>query len=721
MSGLNYKLIKAVIEYYGIKGRGMTKTKWIYRQTSKNNNDPLFYEALKKTLQEKSKLNPLVSDILINRGIRSLKENTTFINPKLSDLHDPYKLIDMDKSIIRILKARDKKEMIYLYGDYDADGTIGVAILYLYLKKIGCEVDYFIPNRLITGYGLHTSPLSDLIKKEMKVLITIDNGTSALEEVKFCNAHGVDVIITDHHECHGALPEAFAIINPKRKDSHYPYPELCGAGVAFKLIQALSLKLDLNDNLQEYIECVSIATVADLVPLTGENRTLTHLGLQHLNKDPQNLGLKQLIAVSELEDIKAWHFGFVLGPKINAAGRLGQADRIVELLITEDSKKASSLAEFLRDENTKRQELEKEILLKAMVQVEKEALFEKEFIIVHGQGWHTGVIGIVASRIQEVHYRPVIVIGIENGIGKASCRSIEGFNLFEALSSFDHLFTSFGGHAQAAGFTICEDKIEDLKKAFEHYAQEVKLKDFLQKKIYYDSELSFDNLSLGFYRELAMFEPCGIGNPGIQFLINNPKIKSYSKMGKEGNHLRIDFFGIQAVGFGMGSYERLLKKRESQSFSALSFIAKLSINNFRGNKSLQLQIRDMKINPLYDLQKAKIVVNYIKSADCLDQDVLNDHIDGLALENLTLPIDILRKTYRFLKVVNTEYSITIETFESIELNAYQTLMILEILKENKLIDFSLNKNHFKIRILPISEKKDIQNSKLMIRLKKLTE
>lgn len=370
---------------------------------------------------------------------------------------------------------------------------------------------------------------------------------------------------------------------------------------------------------------------------------------------------------------------------------------------------------------TKRQELEKEILLKAMAQVEKEALFKKDFIIVYGEGWHSGVIGIVASRIQEVYYRPVIVIGVEEGIGKGSCRSIEGFSIFDALSSFDHLFTSFGGHAQAAGFTISKDKIDDLKKAFEKYAQQIKLKDFLQKKIYYDYELSFESLNLAFYRELMLFEPCGIGNPGIQFLINNPGIKSYGTMGKEENHLWIDYFGIRGVGFGMASYIKILEEQKTQDFSGLSFIVKLSLNDFRGIKSLQLQIKDMKINPLYDLKKAQKVVNYIKNTDGFDYQVLNNLIEGLAYQNLWLSIDKLRQVYRFLKVINKENNIKIETFNKIELNAYQTLMSLAILKENKLIDYNLNKNDLEIGILPISEKKDIQKSKLMIKLKKLTE
>lgn len=698
----------------------MTKTKWIYRQMATTNKDPLFFAGVKKTLQNNNKLSPLIADILINRGIRSLEENDSFINPQFTDLHDPFKLRDMEKSIIRILKARDKKEVIYLYGDYDADGTVGVSILYLFLKKIGCKVDYYIPNRLVTGYGLHLTPLSDLIKKEMKLLITIDNGISALEEIEFCNSHGVDVIITDHHECHEILPDAFSIINPKRNDSHYPYPELCGAGVAFKLIQALSLKLKLNDDFQEFIECVAVATVADLVPLTGENRTLVSLGLQYLNEKPKNLGLKQLITISELMDIKAWHFGFILGPKINAAGRLGQADRIVELLTTDDPKKAFFLAGFLSDENKKRQDLEKEILLKAMAQIEKESLFKKELIIVHGEGWHSGVIGIVASRIQEVYYRPVIVIGLENGIGKASCRSIEGFNLFKALSSFDHLFTSFGGHAQAAGFTICQDKIGDLKKAFEDYGQETNLKNMLQKKIYYDQKLSLQDLNLGFYRELTLFEPCGIGNPGIQFLIDNPKINNYGRMGKENNHLWIDFSGIRGVGFGMGSYENLLNDQKSQKNSGLSFIVKLSINDYQGRKNLQLQIKDIKINPLYDLEKAKIIVAYIKEADSIDQHLLNQYLNGLAHQSLELSINSLRKFYRFLKIENKQSKIELKDFGKISLNPYQVLMSLEILKENKLITYNLNKNILEIGILPISEKKDIQNSQLMIKLEKIT-
>ncbi|WKY46385.1 single-stranded-DNA-specific exonuclease RecJ [Eubacteriaceae bacterium ES3] len=690
----------------------MIATKWHNR---KKNSDINITER-RIEYSEQLGIDPIIADILIGRGITSLSECEQYLYPKISDSNDPFLLPDMQLAVDRILTAKNKQEKIILYGDYDVDGTVGVSILYMFLRKISCNVEYYIPNRLKTGYGLHMDPLNDLIEDGMNLLVTVDNGISSIREIEFLNQSAVDVIITDHHECHGELPGALAIINPKRPDSLYPFKGLCGAGVSFKLIQALVSALNIDVDLQEYIECVSVATVSDLVPLKDENRLLVKEGLKFLNQDPKNMGLRKLIEISELEEIKAWHYGFILGPKINAAGRLGEAHKIVSLLTTNDSEKAYSLAAFLSDENRKRQELEKEILEKAMTQIEEKKLYERDLILVYGEGWHSGVIGIVASRIQEKYYRPVIVIGIENDLGKGSCRSVEGFDIFKALSACGDIYKSFGGHEQAAGLSIKKENIAQLEKRLEDYTIQVGLKNLLVAPVYFDIRMNSDAFNIEWYGQLDKIEPTGIGNPGINFLIDGSNIKKFGRMGKEKDHLWIDFNGIRAVGFWMAEfYELLLGVTD---YKEINLIVKPSINEFNGIKSLQLQIKDIKRNPLENHEQAKIILSNIINQKVLNRWQITTLINGIDPEEVAITLPELRAIYKYLKQFNNK-ELDFSFFENCVYSPFKILSSIEILRENDLLTIK-SQNEFDIlTFIPTNEKKDIQNSNLMIKLKKI--
>ncbi|WP_207707141.1 single-stranded-DNA-specific exonuclease RecJ [Acetobacterium wieringae] len=664
------------------------------------------------------KLTKRTAEILISRGMTSIEETRRYLNPSLADLHDPFLFNEMEKVVNRIAKAKAANEKVCLYGDYDADGTIGVSILYSFLKSHKFNVSYFIPNRLITGYGLHIDPLKNLIDEAVGLLITVDNGISANDQIDFCNQYNLDVIITDHHECQGTLPAAFGIINPKVPGENYPFKELCGAGVAFKLVQAISTRLGLDFDLQNAIECVALATVADLVPLQNENRILVAMGLHYLNSNPRNHGIRALIEVSELAQLKAWHFGFVLGPKINAAGRLGEAHHIVDLLTGSDPIKLKELAEFLSDENRKRQNLESTILDVALAQVESQKLSKNDIIIVIGENWHSGVIGIVASRIQEQYYNPVIVVSVDNGIGKASCRSVEGFNIFEALHSCSELFTSYGGHDQAAGFSIKAENIALMTKRIIEYGHLTEIKKHLIKKIPYDAIIDETEITWNLFNDCSHFEPCGLGNPGVQFVLNRPDIISMRTMGKENNHLRLSLSNdVSGVGFGFGEFLTNRPELSANGFRGVEFICRLDVNEYRGNKTLQLVLKDIRQNPIWDYDMAMFLVKFIvQSVNPKIEIKLQSY--GIDPYEMRMQRETVKCVYLVLKK-SGEVGVSVQNPNSTKLSPFHFLMACEILREAGLIAYRLKNGLVFSKIIETQEKKDIQNTQLMIKLEKM--
>lgn len=684
----------------------MVNTIWKERK-SKTEVNPTAVEEL----MEECGLTPLSAKLLVKRGYDSADKAMAYLDPDFSDFYDPFELPDMQKAVDRLLKAREQGEKVCIYGDYDADGTTAVSILMRYFKTIGIDAFYRIPNRLKEGYGMNNPALEEVIEAGASLIVSVDNGIAAHEQVEFCNGKGVDVIITDHHECQGDIPAALAVVDAKREDSEYPFSELCGAGVALKIVMALDSVLGLDTDLQEYIECAAIATVADIVPLKSENRIIASLGIDYLNTSPVNLGIRALIEVSELKRVNAGNIGFVIAPKINAAGRLGEAGKVVELYLTQDEKQAAEIAAYLKLENQKRQDIEQEILERAKAQVEQQQLDKEGIMVVAGEGWHPGVIGIVASKLQETWYHPVIVIGIgEDGMGKGSCRSVEGFNIFEALQSCSEFFTSYGGHEQAAGLSIPAKDIPAFAEKVNAYAAANGIGRLLTKTMYYDSVMEIDDVSEALVEELDQFEPYGVGNPGPVFLVEGLKPRDARKMGNDKTHLMFSIPPYRCVGFGMGN------ALDDGTDGQFSILCKPEINCFRDKKSVQLLLKDIKRSPFYHNQSAYNLVEQIKNAPASELPELG--LTALDREAMNLTREDMKLIYALMRQVQLKGASVDQIIRKFEtLNVFKLLAGLNILQESELIRFRLKKGVVFCEILASNGKKDIQKAPLMVKLR----
>ncbi|MBQ4109888.1 MAG: single-stranded-DNA-specific exonuclease RecJ [Clostridia bacterium] len=565
----------------------MVKKKW---QTKGNNSELI--ESLNKT----TNLNPVVLNLLINRGINTEDKIKNFLEHDISYLHDPFLLPDMDKAVARIKKAVENKEKIAVFGDYDVDGITGVSVLLLYLRdELKADVCYYIPDRLKEGYGLNMDALNALADDGVTLIVTVDCGITASEEAKEITKRGVEMIITDHHECQNELPECVAVVNPKREDSEYPYRELAGVGVAFKLIQALAGNKDNEYLLEKYSEIVALGTVADIVPLLDENRILVAYGIKYMRND-KNFGLKSLLDVANLTsaEVNAGTLGFQIAPRINAAGRMGNANVAVELFAGTDKQKIVEIAKELNEENNIRQSVEQQILEEAKQMVRDEKLENKNIIILAKEGWHNGVIGIVASRITEEFYRPCILISLEDGIGKGSCRSIKGVNIYELLTENKDTLIKFGGHELAAGISIDVDKIPEFKEKMLASTSKIITNEILTKTISIDAEIAEDQMTIPFVKELNLLEPYGMGNPQPTFIIKNAKIAKIAAL-KDGKHLKLIVCkkkkSVDCIGFSMGHYVESLRVGDT-----VSLACNLYINDYRGECYFGVRIRDIRLS-----------------------------------------------------------------------------------------------------------------------------
>ena len=419
----------------------------------------------------------VISTILLNRGIES-KDIAPYLRKSMADIINPMLMLDMDKAVERITNAIQSNEKIAVYGDYDVDGITSTALLYKFLLSLGADVEYYIPDRKGEGYGINIMAVNKLFKQGIKLMITVDCGITAIGEVEFAKLQGMDVIITDHHTCKDRLPTAAeAILNPKRLDCDYPFDALAGVGVAFKLILALAIKngLKTTDVFNQYVDIATLGTIADVVPLLGENRVIVDKGLKILH-NPKRIGIRAVMEVAGVLDkpLSASTIAFSIAPRLNAAGRLGSAATAVELLLTNDESRARELALLLDTENKERQQTERQIFDEALELIAKDPNFEKKKVIVLAQeNWHQGVIGIVASRLCDMYYKPCILISHTNGVGKGSGRSIKGFNLFDALTHCEKQLIDFGGHAVAAGLNVNMSDIDSFIKEINKYADEV--------------------------------------------------------------------------------------------------------------------------------------------------------------------------------------------------------------------------------------------------------
>ncbi|MCD6204185.1 MAG: single-stranded-DNA-specific exonuclease RecJ [Candidatus Marinimicrobia bacterium] len=550
----------------------------------------------KKVRQIASELNlPFsIAVVLYNRGFTNVTEIRHFFNPTLDDLYDPFLLKDMDKAVDRIQSAFMEKETVMIYGDYDVDGTTATSLLYLFLHEIGLNTIYYIPDREKEGYGLSRAGIDNAIQHNAKLIITCDCGINAFEEADYAKANNIDLIVTDHHEPAEKLPDALAILDPKREDDFYPFKELCGAGVAFKLLQAFSIKNNIPlEMLYRHLDIVAIGTAADIVPILDENRILVAKGLEYLNRT-NKVGVNALLKVSGFSNkvLNVVNIVFGLAPRINAAGRLGEATRAVKLLTSFDRIEAKELSSLLELENRQRQSIEKETIDQAILQLNAtHDIFKDKLFVISGENWHQGVIGIVASKLKEIYNRPVVMISIQNGTGRGSARSIPDFDLYSAFTECTDLLENYGGHKMAAGLTIAKEKIPQFEQRIKRIANQQITDEMLHPRLFIDCEIDFNEINQEYLNQLKKMAPFGPGNMRPIFMARNLSISGMPRIVGE-NHLKFkaakDRKVISAIGWKLGAmYEMLISNRPLD----MAFV--IEENEWNGIKEIQLNIKDI--------------------------------------------------------------------------------------------------------------------------------
>ena len=561
----------------------MLKKKWLLREFDKNR---------VVEISKKFQISPLTAIILYNRGVRDDADITRFLSKDLGVMHDPYLLRDMEKAAQRIRTAKERHEKITIYGDYDVDGITSIAILYKHLAEMGIEVAYYVPDRMQEGYGVNKDALDKIRKDGTSLIITVDTGITAVEESEYAKEIGLDVIVTDHHECKERIPDVYAAVDPKRKDCPYPFKSLAGVGVVFKLIQALDDTHSLSDLMDKYADLMCLGTVADISPLVDENRVIVTEGLKRF-KTTSNVGLKALIDVSTNgKAITTSTIGYIIAPRINASGRLGCAARSVELFLTDDEEKARTLAESLCEENTLRQQTEQKMFKEAMEYLEQHPeVKEDDVIVIPHDHWHHGIVGIVSSKITEKFYKPSILFAIDGDEAKGSGRSVNGFNLFGALENCSDLLEKFGGHELAAGLTIKAANIEQFRQKINRCSKDQLTETTMTPTIMLDAAIKVPYITLDTVNDINRLQPFGVDNPTPSFAVRNIKIHKISVM-SEGKHLRMTLLKdgkyLDSVGFGMGEYYHY----EEGDFIDVAFA--LDINDYKGFQNVQLILKDIK-------------------------------------------------------------------------------------------------------------------------------
>ncbi|KXG78210.1 Single-stranded-DNA-specific exonuclease RecJ [Fervidicola ferrireducens] len=553
-------------------------------------------------------LHPVILKLLKSRGIEKKEDVVRFLRVSVDDMYNPFLLKDMEKAVTRVKKAILNGEKITVYGDYDVDGVTGCALLVRALREMGGNVDFYIPSRLEEGYGLNKEAVEKIAKSGTKLIITVDNGIASQEEVIYAKELGMDTVITDHHEPHDDVPKAIAVINPKQKDCSYPFKELAGVGVALKLIQALSNCS--REVTVKLLDLVALGTIADMVPLVDENRIIAKCGINVLRSTDKK-GLLALLEECRLsvKNIDEEKISYILAPRLNAAGRLLDAALAVQLLLADEEKEAQKLAKDLEVLNRERQAVETKIYNEAKEYILKNVNFDKEKVIVaSGSGWHPGVIGIVASKLVQNFCIPCILISEEGEEGRGSARSIPGFNIFEALKQLSGMLDKFGGHEQAAGFTIKVNEIENFRSKINELAKSI-AKDSWEMKLKIDMELTPEELTTELAEQLELLKPFGFGNPKPVFVCRNMSIEQIKTVGEKENHLKIRLKKrekeFSAIGFNFGNY-----KNQLEIAPLIDVAFWLELNEWEGNKKLQLNLKDIKIPFLRDEIMIKLEEEY---------------------------------------------------------------------------------------------------------------
>ena len=554
--------------------------------------EPSSVEALSNALN----INNYLASILVQRGVDSFEKAKDFFRPSLDQLHDPFLMKDMEKAVNRLCDAVHSNEKILIYGDYDVDGTTSVALAFQFLKQFTNNIDYYIPDRYAEGYGISKQGMEYAAENGFQLVITLDCGIKAHTNVGIAKELGLDVIICDHHLPGESLPEAFAVLDPKRADDHYPFKELSGCGVGFKLMHGFCLQNTVPlSKLFQLLDLVAVSIASDIVPIIGENRILTYYGIKKLSKSPSP-GLKSLIKISGLKvPLSISDVVFYIGPRINAAGRLTHAKESVRLLVAEGEEELESFADHLNAKNTERKDFDQSITAEALEMIEEsQQLMEAKTTVLFKETWHKGVVGIVASRCIEKYYRPTIILTESNGKISGSARSVDGFNVYEAIKSCETLLDQYGGHMHAAGLSLTKENLIPFQNRFEEVVSQSIKADQLIPKVTVDIEVDFDFINFKTLKIINQMAPFGPKNLQPLFMTKRLKIKDKAKVIKE-QHLKFSVYQeehnktFEAIGFGLAHKIDLINKAKS-----LKMVYHIDLNEYRGNKTIQLIIKDIK-------------------------------------------------------------------------------------------------------------------------------
>ena len=558
--------------------------RWIIQKS-----DQKFVQKLAKDLG----VNHIVAHLLVLRGIENFDDAKLFFRPELKHLHDPFLMKNMQDAVDRIEKAIANKEKVLVYGDYDVDGTTSVSMMYSFLKRFSPEIEYYIPCRYEEGYGISLKGIDYAKKNNFSLIIALDCGIRAFDQVDYANEKEVDFIICDHHNPADKIPNAIAILNPKQSDCNYPYKELSGCGVGFKLIQAYSQKNNIDfSEISEYLDLLTVSISADIVPMTGENRVFSYFGLKQINTQPR-AGLKALMDIAnKIKELSISDVVFGIAPRINAAGRIENAKKAVEILVEQDLDRAKKLASFIEENNVTRRNLDQNITKEALEMIDE----NKKSTVVFSKNWHKGVVGIVASRVIESHYKPTIVLAEKDGILTGSARSVHDFDLYEAISKCAHLCEKFGGHKYAAGLSIKKENLSEFIIAFEKAVSESITEDQLSPKIDVDMEIDIDAVDDKLFRIIKQFSPFGPQNLSPIFVSRSVVDNGYGKrIGADKSHLRINTKtasgSLAGIGFSMGdAFEKI------KDYNEFDICYSINENEWNGRKNLQLMLNDLKVN-----------------------------------------------------------------------------------------------------------------------------
>jgi len=556
-----------------------------------------------KHLSAALNVNMVIANLLAQRGVKTFNEARSFFRPRLSDLHDPFLMKDMDRAVERLERAIRNQEKVLIYGDYDVDGTTSVAMLYLFLKDYLTHIDYYIPDRYTEGYGISPQSIEFAAREDFSLVIVLDCGIKAVEKVKMARDQGLDFIICDHHNPGESIPEAVAVLDPKRPDCPYPYKELSGCGVGFKLLQAYTLKNNINpEKLHDLLDLVVVSIASDIVPITGENRVLAWYGLKKLNTDP-GMGLQTIINFAGLkgEEISISDIVFKIGPRLNASGRIEHGKKSVQILVSVDTVSSDALGEEIDSFNEIRKTLDRDITQDALDMIERdEAMRSRNSTVIYNRDWHKGVVGIVASRLTEFYYRPTVVLTESNGLATGSARSVKDFDLYEAIGACSDLLESYGGHMYAAGLTMRIENVRAFSERFEEIVTKTVTSRQQLQTVEVDAKLALHEITPRFFRVLKQFAPFGPHNNIPVFVTEDVIDAGTSRLvGKNLEHIKLDLMEPDASSgiFAVIAFNMASKFPVIQSGTPFDICYSVELNEFRGKTNLQLNIKDIRTKP----------------------------------------------------------------------------------------------------------------------------